>query len=80
MIAIRFSCGHEGQMGDAVFSAPVCTVCGSRQIAVVHPSRPPRFVGACSGPYAEFKALDAAVVNVAPGGPLRLKPLSKEAQ
>lgn len=72
MIKIRFSCGHEGQLSDSIQTTPVCP-CGERQIAFVQPSRPPRFVGTCSGPYAEFKALDPGIVNVAPSGPLKLK-------
>ena len=50
-------------------TTPICA-CGERQISLVRPSRPPRFVGTVTGPYAEYKALDPIAVNVAPGGPL----------
>ena len=69
---VRFRCGHDGHVSETADAAPIC-VCGERQVTRVF-ARPPRFRGACSGPYAETKALDPAVVNVAPGGSLPLKP------
>jgi len=36
-------------------------------------TRAPRFTGACSGPYAEMKALEAISVSLADKGPLKLK-------
>ena len=69
MIAIRFACGHEGTISESAMTRPVCH-CGNAQIAVVTPSRPPRFVGTCTGPYSEFTNLEPGVVDVAPAGPL----------
>lgn len=77
MITIQFACGHEGRLSDAMMTTPICH-CGERQIAVVRPSRPPRFVGTVTGPYAEYQALDPGIVNVAPGGPLKLKDEKQE--
>lgn len=71
-IAIRFKCGHEGLISDSVNMSPICH-CGETQITFVKPSRPPRFTGACTGPYATHSHADPAVVNVAPAGPLRVK-------
>ena len=67
---IAFTCGHTVELPDTTTATPTCP-CGVRTIARVH-VRAPRFVGACSGPYAETKALEPAIVNVASGGPLRL--------
>lgn len=68
---IRFACGHAVTLGDNPSGAPVCD-CGETRIQAVK-ARAPRFTGACSGPYAEFKNLGPAVVNLAPAGPLTLK-------
>ena len=70
-IRVTFACGHSASVGLTVDSAPVCG-CGETRITRTH-ARAPRFVGACSGPYAETTALEPAIVNVAPGGVLRLK-------
>ena len=69
MIQIQFACGHDGAISESAMARPVCH-CGNTQIAVVKTSRPPRFTGTCTGPHAEYKALDPGVVNVAPAGPL----------
>lgn len=69
---MRFGCGHEGQIAETAASVPVCAECGDKRVSRTK-ARAPRFVGACSGPYAESKALDAAVVNLAPSGALNLK-------
>jgi len=69
---ITFACGHDAQIGDNPSGAPVCA-CGEKRIQAVK-VRAPRFTGAVSGPYAEFKNLEPAVVNLAPGGPLQLQP------
>lgn len=71
-MTIHFACGHGVEIGDNPSIAPVCA-CGERRIQAVK-ARPPRFVGACSGPYAEFQNLAPAVVNLAPGGPLSITP------
>lgn len=76
MIQIRYKCGHEGRLSESVSASPRCH-CGETQIVYVKTARPPRFSGAASGPYAEFKAVDPAIVNVAPAGPLRLKERSE---
>jgi hypothetical protein len=72
MIRLTFGCGHAGAADEKADSAPVCAVCGCRTVAMVQ-ARPPRFRGVASGPYCETVALPAAVVDVAPGGPLVLK-------
>ena len=68
---IRFACGHQVMLGDNPNGTPICT-CGETRIQGVH-ARAPRFTGTCTGPYAEFKNLAPAVVNLAPAGPLVLK-------
>lgn len=72
MIKVRFGCGHEGEVAENASSAPICGECGDQRVSRTK-ARAPRFVGACSGPYAEAKNLSAAIVNVAPGGALSLK-------
>lgn len=69
MIQIQFACGHDGTISESAMARPVCH-CGNAQIVTVRPSRPPRFTGTCTGPHAEYRALDPGVVNVAPSGPL----------
>lgn len=71
LVSVRFACGHLTEVGDNPSGAPVCH-CGETKIARVQ-ARAPRFSGACTGPYAELKNVSAAVVNVAPSGPLKLK-------
>lgn len=75
-ITLRFACGHKGTASETATTSPVCG-CGETRIARTF-ARAPRFVGACSGPYATTKALDAAVVQLAPGGSLNLKPVETE--
>lgn len=75
-IGITFACGHQGQASATADAAPVCH-CGERQIRRVV-ARAPRFVGTCTGPYCETKAVDPAVVDLAPAGPLKLKPQHQE--
>lgn len=72
MIALRFTCGHGTEISATHTGTPVCLTCGETQIAGVK-APPPKFRGVARGPYAELAHLDPAVVNVAPGGPLRLK-------
>jgi hypothetical protein len=71
-IDIRFLCGHGGRVGVNQVASPVCPTCGETRIARVS-APPPKFRGACSGPYAATAHLDPAIVNVAPKGPLQLK-------
>jgi hypothetical protein len=70
MMTVRFACGHEGRVSETAVTAPVCG-CGEMQI-VRTTARAPRFRGACVGPYAETVAIDPGIVNVAPGGPLKI--------
>ena len=70
MITVGFACGHSAQVKETAASAPVCP-CGETQVTRTQ-ARAPRFVGTCTGPYAETKALEPGVVNVAAGGPLTL--------
>ena len=71
-IRVRFACGHLAEVNHKTVDAPPVCVCGETQIMRTF-ARAPRFVGACSGPYAETKALDPAVVNLATKGPLILR-------
>ena len=74
MIRVRYICGHEALLSPTATSAPLCH-CGEHRVrAVTSPA--PRFTGACRGPYAETKAVEPGIVNVAPGGPLKLKELT----
>jgi hypothetical protein len=70
-IAVRFACGHQTTVGANADTPPTCG-CGETRIVRVA-ARAPRFTGACSGPYCETQAIEPGVVNVAPGGTLRLK-------
>ena len=72
-IEVRFACGHKGTVGVAQDTPPICGACGETWI-VRTMARAPRFVGTCSGPYAETQGLEPGVVNVAPKGALSLKP------
>ena len=71
-ITVRFTCGHAASLGLTQTVDPVCPTCGESRVARTS-APPPRFRGACSGPYAQSVVLDPAVVNVAPKGPLQLK-------
>jgi hypothetical protein len=71
MITVRFKCGHGGQVSETADSAPVCQICGETQVTRTV-ARAPHFRGTCSGPYAETVALDPGIVNVAPGGALKI--------
>jgi hypothetical protein len=70
MIRVRFACGHEGTVSETAATAPICG-CGETQVTRTV-ARAPRFVGACTGPYADTQAIAPGVVDVAPGGPLRI--------
>ena len=59
-------------MSETATTTPVCA-CGETQVVRVK-ARAPRFRGACSGPYCETVALEPGVVDLAPKGPLPLKP------
>lgn len=71
MIKVKFACGHETSVAENADSAPVCG-CGERNIARTV-SRAPRFVGACSGPYCETKAMEPGIVDLTTAGSLKLK-------
>ena len=73
MMTIYFRCQHTLVIGDRSDASPRCPTCGDTRVTRVQTSRPPRFVGTVTGPYAETKGLEPGVVNVAPGGPLILK-------
>jgi len=69
---IDFACGHHAQTDDDVTN-PECPTCHEKRITHVK-VRPPRFFGTCCGPCATFDpSVTAVAVNLAPGGPLRLK-------
>lgn len=69
---VTFRCGHSQTVPATIAAAPTCVTCRERIIARVNGAQP-HFTGTCSGPFCETKALDPAVVSVAPGGVLRLK-------
>lgn len=66
---IRFACGHEQAVSETAEAAPLCYECGESRVTRVQ-ARPPRFTGACSGPYAVTQAVEPGIVNLAPSGPL----------
>lgn len=72
-MVVTFGCGHRADVPSNLATAPVCPTCGDRRVTHVK-TRPPSFTGACTGPYATFKALDAMPVSLAPQGSLTLKP------
>jgi len=72
MIAVRWACGHHGSVSPTSDVTPRCPECGEHRVQSVK-TRAPRFTGACSGPYAEMKALEAISVSLADKGPLKLK-------
>ncbi len=57
-MTITFRCGHSVSVPREVAAAPACGTCGERVVSRVEGAIP-RFVGACRGPYAETKAVDA---------------------
>lgn len=67
-MTLRFACGHTLELSEAHQGTPQCG-CGETRIARVQ-ARAPRFVGVATGPYAEFKNLGPATVQLAPGGSL----------
>lgn len=70
MIRVRFACGHEGTASLNIDSPPTC-FCG--ETTIVRTFAPaPRFRGACSGPYCEFKQVEPGVVSLT-STPLVLK-------
>lgn len=73
-IRVTFACGHEAVVGSNADAAPSCVLCGEHRVARVT-APPPRFSGACRGPYAVTTAAQPGVVNVASAGPLVLKEL-----
>lgn len=75
MITVTFSCGHAGQISETAQTPPRCH-CGETQVRRTQ-ARAPRFVGACSGPYAETKAVDPGSVNLTTAGPLTIKQETK---
>ena len=72
-ITVRFACGHQSTVSATTDTPPMCPACGEARVQSVK-ARAPRFVGACTGPYAVTQALEALPVNLAPQGALTLKP------
>lgn len=66
-MSVRFACGHATTMWAANPSEPICPECGETRVTRIG-APPPRFRGACAGPYAVTEAVDAVPVNLAPGG------------
>lgn len=67
---ITFACNHHATIGDASMTAPICW-CGESRIQAVT-SPPPRFTGACSGPFATYRVVDPITVSLT-SRPLTLK-------
>ena len=61
MIYVKFACGHRFSVDGN--SAPVCPTCGERRVSRTQ-APAPRFVGICSGPSAESKALEGIPVGM----------------
>ena len=61
-IRVRFLCGHEGTVKETDDAVPVCP-CGETRIARTF-ARPPRFTGACSGPYAQMRPVSPARIGL----------------
>jgi len=55
-MTIAFRCGHSLTMPREASAAPVCA-CGERVVSHVTGATP-RFVGACSGPHAEYQQVE----------------------
>lgn len=72
-IKIVFGCGRSDSYSEQMQVSPSCPCGGHCHIVRVVPSRMPRFTGTCSGPYADFKALEPGVVDVTTAGPLTVK-------
>ena len=72
-IHVTLACGHAGTVSATTDTPPACPLCSEARVQYVK-ARPPRFVGACTGPYAVTQALEALPVNLAPQGSLALKP------
>lgn len=70
-ITVRFACGHDGTHAINSDAAPICGCGETRVVRTV--ARAPRFVGACSGPYCETKAMEPGIVDLTTKGPLKLK-------
>ena len=68
---VGFRCGHVMSLPREAAAAPVCAICGERVVSRVSGAEP-KFVGACRGPYAETKAIEASAAPLV-ATPLRLK-------
>lgn len=62
-IPITFACGHTATVLITQQAAPVCP-CGESRVRSVQ-ARPPRFVGAVRGPYAETQDMAPIAVPLA---------------
>jgi len=70
-VTVFFACGHTAIISETSLVKPTCA-CGEHRVRSVK-TRAPRFVGACTGPYAEMKALEPMAVSLAEKPPLKLK-------
>ena len=71
MITVRFACGHQTAIAETAVTAPRCS-CGETRIQRVA-ARAPTFRGTCTGPYAEYKALEPVPVDLTTEGKGRLR-------
>ena len=60
-IQVRFACGHSAAIALTANTA-VCH-CGETRVVRTQ-ARTPHFTGACSGPYAETKAMESVSAPV----------------
>jgi hypothetical protein len=64
MITATFRCGHSQRVSPTSAAPPICNLCGERVVSRVSGATP-KFMGACSGPCAETRAVEPAVVSLA---------------
>lgn len=78
MVGLLFRCGHVNQVNPDKVASPACLRCGETRIARTVKAPPPRIVGHGRGPLVTAARLEAIPVKLAPAGPLRLKPRTKD--
>lgn len=72
MITLTMKCGHRMQVDPDRVHRPSCPQCGETVVARVQ-APAPTFVGTVTGPLSETKYMEPAHVDLAPGGPLKLR-------
>lgn len=78
MVTVLFApCGHVVNVNPDK-GAPRCPQDGNTRVARVLKAPLPRIVGHGSGPLVESRSLDAVKVNLAPDGPIKAKPKTRD--